>query len=133
MIKNILERRKKSIFILPFISIVREKINYLQDLMTSSGVKVDGFYGGYFPARGFDPLDLIICTIEKANSIINRLLEEGKLDDLGMIVIDEIHLIADHQRGYILELLLTKILFMNLKMGYKIQLIGKLHLFKIIY
>lgn len=124
MIKNILERRKKAIFILPFISIVREKINYLQDLVTSSGVKVDGFYGGYYPARGFDPLDLIICTIEKANSIINRLLEEGKLDDLGMIVIDEIHLISDPHRGYILELLLTKVLFMCQKLGYKIQLIG---------
>lgn len=124
MIKTIIERKKKAIFILPFISIVREKINYLQDLMTSSGVKVDGFYGGYFPARGFDPLDLIICTIEKANSIINRLLEEGKLDDVGMIVIDEIHLIADPQRGYILELLITKVLFMCQKFGYKIQLIG---------
>lgn len=125
MIKNILERKKKAIFILPFVSIVREKINYLQDLLSSSGVKVDGFYGGYHPARGFDPLNLSVCTIEKANSIINRLIEENKLDELGMIVIDEIHLISDPQRGYILELLLTKVLFMCQKFEYKIQLIGK--------
>lgn len=30
MIKNILERHKKSLFILPFISVVREKMFYLQ-------------------------------------------------------------------------------------------------------
>lgn len=125
MIKNILERRKKALFIVPFVSIVREKIIYLQELMTSSGVKVDGFYGGYHPARGFDPLDLSVCTIEKANNIINKLIEENKLDELGMIVIDEIHLIADPHRGYILELLLTKVLFLCKKLNFKIQLIGK--------
>lgn len=124
MIKNVLERRKKAIFILPFVSIVREKTNYLQELMTSSGVKVDGYYGGYYPPRGFDSLDIIVGTFEKANSIINRMLEDNKLEELGMIVIDEIHSISDSQRGYLLELLLTKVLFMCNKFNYQIQLIG---------
>jgi superfamily II helicase len=125
MIKNILERKKKVLFILPFVSVVREKIYYLQELLTSSGIRVDGYYGGYQAAGGLESLDLIICTIEKANSIVNRLLlEQNKLDELGMIVIDEIHLIADPSRGYILELLLTKVLFMCLQYHYRIQLIG---------
>lgn len=124
IIKNVIERRKKALFIVPFVSIVREKINYLQELLTSSGVRVDGFFSGYYPARGCDSLDIIVGTFEKANSIINRMLEENKLEELGMIVIDEIHSISDSGRGYLLELLLTKVLFMCEKFNYNIQLVG---------
>ncbi|CRL08644.1 CLUMA_CG021390, isoform A [Clunio marinus] len=123
MIKNVVERRKKAIFILPFVSVVREKTFYLQDLMTSSGIRVEGFFGGYHPPGGFESIDIAVCTIEKANSIINRLLEKNKLDEIGTIVIDEIHLISDSSRGYILELLLTKILYMCQKFHHKIQLV----------
>ena len=123
MIKNIVERKKKSIFILPFISVVREKMFYLQDLLQSSGIRVEGFYGVYHPAGGFDSIDLAICTIEKANAIVNKLLEQEKLSDVGVIVIDEIHMISDPHRGYILELLLSKILFICEKLNLKIQLI----------
>ena len=123
MIKNIIERKKKSIFILPFVSVVREKMFYLQDLLQSSGVRVEGFYGGYHPAGGFESIDLAICTIEKANAIVNRLLEQEKLSDVGVIVIDEIHMISDPHRGYILELLLSKILFICEKFNLKIQLV----------
>lgn len=91
--------------------------------MTSSGMRVEGFFGGYHPPGGFESINLAVCTIEKANSIINRLLEQNKLGDVGMIVIDEIHLISDSSRGYILELLLTKILYMCDKFKHRIQLI----------
>lgn len=91
--------------------------------MASSGLRVEGFFGGYNPPGGFESIDLAVCTIEKANSIVNRLLEQNKLSDIGMIVIDEIHLISDSSRGYILELLLTKIMYMCEKFQHKIQLI----------
>lgn len=37
---------------------------------------------------------MAVCTIEKANSLINRLLEEGRLSELGTIVIDELHMVS---------------------------------------
>ncbi|XP_055376820.1 DNA polymerase theta isoform X2 [Condylostylus longicornis] len=122
-IKNIVERNKKVIFILPFVSVVREKTFYLQDLLCSSGYRVEGFFGGYSPPGGFDSINLAVCTIEKANSIVNRLLELGKLASIGCIIIDEIHLISDPGRGYILELLLAKILYMSMKLNITIQIV----------
>ncbi|XP_008558499.1 DNA polymerase theta isoform X1 [Microplitis demolitor] len=125
IIKNIFERRKKVIFVLPFVSVVREKMYYFQDLLSETGVKVQGFMGGVHPPGGFAATDLAIATIEKANSLINQLMEEKGLETLGAVVIDELHLLGDSHRGYLLELLLTKLKYMTLKEEHvHIQLIG---------
>lgn len=71
--------------------------------------------GGVAPPGGFAAVHIAIATIEKANSLINRLLEEGDLSSLGAVVIDELHLLGDPNRGYLLELLLTKLRYMTLK------------------
>ncbi|XP_017142193.2 DNA polymerase theta isoform X1 [Drosophila miranda] len=123
LLKSVLERGKKVLVILPFISVVREKTFYLQDLLTPAGHRVEGFFGGYTPPGGFDSIDVAICTIEKANSIVNKLLEQGKLDVIGTVVVDEVHLISEKGRGYILELLLAKILYMSRKNALQIQVI----------
>uniref|UniRef100_A0A1A9W5U6 DNA polymerase theta n=1 Tax=Glossina brevipalpis TaxID=37001 RepID=A0A1A9W5U6_9MUSC len=123
LLKTVLERNRKALMILPFISVVREKMFYLQDLFTAAGYRVEGFFGGYTPPGGFESIHVAICTIEKANSIVNRLMEQGKLDEIGTVIVDEIHLISDPGRGYILELLLAKILYMSRKYGLQIQVI----------
>ena len=71
--------------------------------------------GSQSPPGGMKRADIAICTIEKANSIVNRMLEDGSLSDLGCVVVDELHLLGDPSRGYLLELLLTKIRYMSLK------------------
>jgi hypothetical protein len=43
---------------------------------------------------------------------VNKLIEDAKLEDLGIVVVDELHMIGDDHRGYLLELLLTKIKYM---------------------
>lgn len=123
LLKTVLERRKKVLVILPFISVVREKMFYLQDLLTPAGYRVEGFFGGYTPPGGFESIHVAICTIEKANSIVNKQLEQGKLDELGTVIVDEVHLISDPGRGYILELLLAKILYMSRRQALQIQVI----------
>lgn len=50
----------------------------------------------------------------KANSLINNMLEENTIDQLGMLVLDEMHMIGDAHRGYIMELLVTKVLAIQL-------------------
>ncbi|TPP66114.1 DNA polymerase theta [Fasciola gigantica] len=66
--------------------------------------------GGQSPVGGLSAVNVAVCTIEKANGMVNRLIEEGRLDELGVVVVDELHLIGDAHRGYLLELLLTKLL-----------------------
>ncbi|XP_052244253.1 DNA polymerase theta-like [Dreissena polymorpha] len=112
VLKRVLETRRKAVIILPFVSVTREKMFYLQELFQDAGVRVGGFMGHYSPPGGFSGTDIAVCTIEKGNSLINRLLEDNKLDTLGIIVVDELHLIGDRSRGYLLELLLTKITYM---------------------
>lgn len=123
MIKTVLEQHRKALFILPFISVVREKMHYLQDLLSPSGLSVEGFFGGYTPPCAFDAIHIAVCTIEKANSIVNKLLEQQRIEQLGCIVVDEIHLISDPSRGYILELLLAKILYACRHHGHRIQIV----------
>lgn len=124
-IKTVLERQKKVIIILPFVSIVREKMFYFQDILSSSGVRVEGFMGSQSPPGGLQSVHIAICTIEKANSLINKLLDEGNVSELGAVIVDELHLLGDPHRGYVLELLLTKIKFISLKCDdVKVQIVG---------
>ena len=45
--------------------------------------------------------------------LVNQLIEEDRLTkEIGLIVVDEIHMVDDHDRGSILELLLSKVLFL---------------------
>ncbi|XP_069616586.1 DNA polymerase theta [Ranitomeya imitator] len=115
ILKRVLETRKKAIFILPFISVAKEKTLYLQNLFQEVGVRVGGYMGGSAPAGGFTSLDVAVCTIEKANGLVNRLIEENRIDLLGMMVVDELHMLGDSHRGYLLELLLTKIQYVTRK------------------
>ncbi|ORX42483.1 P-loop containing nucleoside triphosphate hydrolase protein [Piromyces finnis] len=108
MIKKVIETGKKALMILPYISIVNEKTHYYQDLLSSTHLNIVGYFGNSRPVP-FEKVDIGICTIEKANSLINRLIEEKNYSDLGAIVVDELHMIGDEHRGYLLELLLTKL------------------------
>jgi DNA polymerase theta len=45
---------------------------FMQDLLSSSGVRVEGLMGSRSLPGGFKSVDIAICTIEKANSLINR-------------------------------------------------------------
>ncbi|XP_021338869.1 DNA polymerase theta-like isoform X1 [Mizuhopecten yessoensis] len=111
VLKRIVETKKKAIIILPFVSVTREKMFYLQELYQDAGIRVNGFMGSHSPPGGLSSVDVAVCTIEKGNGLVNRMLEENSLDQLGIIVVDELHLVGDPHRGYLLELLLTKICY----------------------
>ncbi|XP_059677103.1 DNA polymerase theta [Gavia stellata] len=115
ILKRVLETRKKALLILPFVSVAKEKKCYLQALFQEVDVRVEGYMGSMSPAGRFSSLDVAVCTIEKANGLINRLIEENQMDSLGVVVVDELHMLGDSHRGYLLELLLTKVRYVTEK------------------
>ena len=57
--------------------------------------------------------NVVICTIEKANLIVNKLLIEDQIERLTAVVVDELHLVGESMRGYLLEIILAKIHFIS--------------------
>ncbi|CAL9781603.1 unnamed protein product [Musa acuminata subsp. burmannicoides] len=103
MLRQVLSTGKMALLVLPYVSLCAEKAEHLELLLEPLGKHVRSFYGNQ--GGGSLPKDtsVAVCTIEKANSLINRLLEEGRLSELGIIVIDELHMVADQHRGYLLD------------------------------
>ncbi|CRK99220.1 CLUMA_CG012478, isoform A, partial [Clunio marinus] len=114
MIREVLLRKRNVIFVLPYVSIVQEKIN---DLMPFA-VEFDFLLEEYCAGKGSIPPikrrkknTIFISTIEKSQILFDSLYENNRLNEVGMIVVDELHMLGDEKRGYHLEVLLSKAVF----------------------
>lgn len=143
MLKKILNNPgKKALLVLPYVALVQEKQRWLRKVVEGIGkpspgqerptvwrkrgdedsIRVMGFYGGSKTKASWDDMDIAVCTIEKANSLVNAAIEDFSINKLGVVVMDELHMIEDESRGYILELMATKLL--TLQIEENVQLIG---------
>ncbi len=85
-------RGKQAFFIVPFITIVDEKVEQLRRQFRSLGIKVGAYYsntGGSIRTRDFADTHIIVCTIERGNSMIHQLIAAERGDEITMIIIDE--------------------------------------------
>lgn len=104
-VKNILEGKGKTVYIVPLKALAREKYKDFKErygglcrvaLSMGDMDKSDGYLSDF---------DLIITTSEKLDSLIRH--RAPWLNKIGTIVVDEVHLLNDPGRGPTLEILLT--------------------------
>ncbi len=120
LLQCLLLRNKNVIFVMPFVSIVQEKV----EMLIPFGENLNFFVEEYAGLKGTVPpikrqasklkSTLYICTIEKAHSLLNSLIETNRLDEIGMVVADELHMIGDGPRGATYEMILSKVLFVSI-------------------
>uniref|UniRef100_A0A1I7WUV4 DEAD/DEAH box helicase n=1 Tax=Heterorhabditis bacteriophora TaxID=37862 RepID=A0A1I7WUV4_HETBA len=72
---------RKIIFILPYISVAKEKLLFLQRLWRHADLEITGFIGH----QSTPPHEwtAAVCTIEKANSLLNHALLDGNFHQIG--------------------------------------------------
>ena len=107
------------LFILPYVALAEEKARALTDLLDEehgSDVIVECCVGKKNIRRIFclkrpERSIIVLCTVEKANQIVNESIRRESANEIRLIIADEIHLMDDNTRGHLLEMLLTKMLF----------------------
>ena len=99
--------KKKVIMALPFVALATEKGTRLKTLLAGAGIRVATLVGGR--ALMWQDFDVIVCTFEKANTIVNRLMDERNLSNLGLMIVDELHMLGDAQRGKVVDAVLSKL------------------------
>ena len=102
-------KKRKCLFIVPYVALAAEKVASLQHTLEPMKLVVGTQAGGRGNRLMLD--DVAVCTIERANAIVNTALDMGRLEEIATVVVDELHNIADPSRGYLLEVLLTKLLY----------------------
>jgi hypothetical protein len=121
-------RPARALVVLPFHSLVNEKVEDLKTILAPMYPRKRGRDGarGLEPVRGFAgesegaPLArppgpgqeaVAVTTIEKASITVSRLAQEGRLHELCAVVVDELHMVGEEGRGAKLEETLAKIRF----------------------
>eukprot|EP00741_Cyanophora_paradoxa_P008438 tig00001331_g8165.t1 len=101
--------RRLAIVVLPFVAVVA----HLRAVLAPLRARVTAFHGGQGGPLLSPRVDVAVCTIEKAAAMVNAYVEAGRLSSaaVGTVVVDEAHMVGDGDRGPLLELTLTKLLF----------------------
>jgi helicase len=99
---------QKAIYVVPLKALAKEKFDDLNEIAKKTGLKVGLAIGDREGETSpVNNSDIIVCTSEKLDSLIRT--KSKFMDKIGILVIDEFHLINDYGRGPTLEIVLSRI------------------------
>jgi helicase len=108
MLKSILDGRGKALYLVPLRSLAREKYSEFKKY-ESLGITIAMSTGDYdSPGTRFKEADIVVLTTERADSLLRHRTQW--LEDVGIIVVDEVHLVNDSKRGPTLEMVIAKMM-----------------------
>jgi helicase len=115
IIKNFQETKKKAFYIVPLKALAQEKYNEYTEILALFDMKTALSTGDFdSDSEQLILADLIIVTIEKLDSLLRH--EISWLEKVNLAILDEAHLLNDDSRGATLEILLVKLLNLNLRL-----------------
>ena len=109
MIQHVIKRRTKVVYLSPLRALAAEKFSEFKKLETMKldrKIKVTISTGDFDSVGNLTNSDILILTNEKMDSLMRY--GPAWIDDIGLVVADEIHLVGDEGRGPTLEMILTK-------------------------
>ncbi|MEA2070586.1 MAG: ATP-dependent DNA helicase [Asgard group archaeon] len=107
MLKTVLEKGGKALYLVPLKALASEKYAEFKEF-EELGISVVQSTGD-FDSDEFrlGKYDIIICTNERFDSLLRH--EVNWIQEIGLIVADEVHLIDDSSRGPTLEVVLARL------------------------
>ncbi|KAI5465910.1 hypothetical protein BGZ63DRAFT_348767 [Mariannaea sp. PMI_226] len=139
MLRRIMdEKGSKALLVLPYVALVQEKVRWLRNVVQGlrfstsvtgifeeesriwrpraddGTIRVVGFFGGGKVRATWQDFDI------GANALVNTAIDDCSISQLKSVVLDELHMIDDDHRGYLLELVATKLLSLE----QPIQIVG---------
>jgi helicase len=109
MIKSILSKKGKALYVVPLRALASEKYEDLKEKYSQLGLKIALASGDYdTPSKFLANYDIIVATSEKVDSLL-RFRARWLTESLSIAAFDEIHLIDDSSRGPTLEILIARL------------------------
>lgn len=103
-----IRKNRKVVYIVPLRALASEKYKEFKEKYEDLGIKVSMSIGDYdSPDTWLGRADWIIVTSEKLDSLLRHGIDW--LEDIGLVVTDEIHLLDSLERGSTLEVVLTRL------------------------
>ncbi|MFH1780252.1 MAG: DEAD/DEAH box helicase [Candidatus Micrarchaeota archaeon] len=109
IVQNYAETKTKAVYVVPLRALASEKHREFTEKLALFGMSVALSTGDLDDSSEvLSQYDVVIVTSEKLDSLLRH--EASWLESVGLLVVDEVHLLNDSSRGATLEIVLTKML-----------------------
>ena len=109
-VNNVFQKFGKSIYLVPFKALATEKYVHFKKAYERFGVKTELSIGDYdVDDEKLEQADIVVTTYEKMDSILRNFYDKEWIFNISTIIIDEIHIIGESDRGPRLESLIVRL------------------------